>query len=43
VSITLADRELHPDIPANRYVVEQTHVDEIVIWQDETGCIFSND
>ncbi len=40
INVTLAEREFWKDIPNGWYVVEQTHVDGIVMWQDEKGNIF---
>lgn len=40
VDITLAEREFLKDIPNTWYVIEQTHMDGIVIWQDEKGKVF---
>lgn len=40
VDVTLEERENNPDVPHNLYVIEQTHIDDIAIWQDEFGTIF---
>ena len=40
VNVTIEERENNPDVPHNLYVIEQTHIDDIVIWQDESGMIF---
>lgn len=40
VSVTLAERKRNSTIPLEMYVVEQTHVDRIVIWQDTRGLIY---
>lgn len=40
VSVTLAERTRNPTIPIELYVVEQTGVDRIVIWQDASGSIY---
>lgn len=40
VDVTLEERAYFPNIPRGWYVVEQTHIDGIVIWQDEDGCIY---
>ena len=40
VNATIRARGLFPDIPATWYVIEETNVDGIVVWQDSTGEIF---
>ena len=40
VDVTLAERNFCTNIPEGWYVIEQTHMDGIVIWQDEQGCIY---
>ncbi|NHM16219.1 cell wall assembly/cell proliferation coordinating protein, KNR4-like protein [Eggerthellaceae bacterium zg-887] len=40
VSVTLAERARNPGVPTELYVVEQTHVDRIAIWQDAHGSIY---
>ncbi len=40
VAVTLSEREKNPEIPSDLYVVERTNVEEIVIWQKNTGEIF---
>lgn len=40
VDVTKAERKSNPDIPADLYVIEQTDVEEIVIWQSSNGVIF---
>lgn len=40
VSITLEERTLNPKIPSGLYVIEQTHIDGIVVWQDEAGQVY---
>lgn len=39
VRITVSEREFN-DVPAGWYVIEQTHFDGIVIWQDSKGIIY---
>lgn len=36
---TLRNRELFPEVPSDWYVVEEANIDDIVLWQDSTGCI----
>jgi len=40
VAVTEEERRFCPSIPNGFYVVEQTHFDDIVIWQSESGEIF---
>lgn len=40
VNATKRERSIHSNIPANCYVVEQTGIDDIVIWQDERGQMY---
>ena len=40
VDVTKAQRENNPKIPADLYVIEETDVEEIVIWQSGDGEIF---
>lgn len=40
VNVTLAEREVHSNVPANWYVIEQANIDGIVIWQAPSGEIY---
>lgn len=40
VSVTEQERSVNPKVPQNWYVVEETHIDGIVFWQDENGVIY---
>ena len=40
VSVTEDARDLNPSVPANLYVIEDTHFDGIIIWQDESGTVW---
>lgn len=42
VNLTKQERELNPKIPNNMYVVENTGVDGIIIWQDTNGGIYQS-
>lgn len=42
VNQTKQERELNPKIPNNMYVVENTGVDGIVIWQETNGEIYQS-
>ena len=40
VSVTKEQRMLNQSIPRNWYVIEETHLDGIVIWQSPSGEIY---
>ena len=40
VDVTLSERSITPDVPADWYVIEQLNIDGIVIWQSTSGEIF---
>ena len=40
VSVTNEERNCNPTIPPNYYVVEQAHIDGIVVWQSSTGEVY---
>lgn len=40
VSITKKERELNSKVPFNMYVIENTGVDGIIIWQDTNGTVY---
>ena len=40
VAVTQEERILNPKVPNSMYVVENTCVDGIVIWQDSEGYIY---
>ncbi len=42
VSVTKKERGLNPNIPNTLYVVEDTHIDGIIIWQDTQGLIYKS-
>lgn len=42
VEITKEERLKNPLIPNNLYVLEQIHIDDIVVWQNEDGHIFQS-
>lgn len=42
VQVTLKERQLNSKIPHNMYVIEDTHIDGIVIWQDTNGNIYKS-
>ena len=43
ISMTKQEWELNSNIPHNMYVIENTHIDGIVIWQDNNGCIYKTE
>lgn len=40
VSATKAAWKLNPQVPHTMYVIENTYIDGVVIWQDSTGAIY---
>ena len=40
VSVTQQEREANPAIPSAWYVLEQTNIDDLVIWQDASGAVY---
>ena len=40
VNITFDERKFLKGIPNNWYVIEQMHIDGIVVWQSEDGTIY---
>ena len=40
VSLTKKERELNPKVPNTMYVIENTCVDGIIIWQDTAGIVY---
>ncbi len=42
VKVTSEEKKNNPQIPPNYYVIEQAHIDGIVIWQDESGTIYKS-
>ncbi len=40
VSVTEYERKNNPAVPGDLYVIEQADIDDIVIWQSETGEIY---
>ena len=43
VKVTLRNRELNPNINLCLYVIEETHIDGIVIWQSVTGEVYQSE
>lgn len=42
IEVTKRERECNKEIPQNLYVVENTGIEGIIIWQDENGMIFQS-
>lgn len=42
VTVTRKEWELNPKIPHTMYVVENTYIDGIIIWQDTNGLIYQS-
>lgn len=40
VSVTQQERAANPAIPSAWYVLEQTNIDDLVIWQDASGAVY---
>ena len=40
VSLTKKERRLNPKVPNTLYVVEDSHIDGVIIWQDTEGNIY---
>ena len=40
VAMTKQERELNPKVPNNMYVIENTHLDGVIIWQDSNGKVY---
>lgn len=42
VGITLEERDNNPSVPNDLYVIEQLHIDNIVIWQNSSGEVYQS-
>lgn len=40
VNVTVEQRRLNTNIPFSWYVIEQANIDDIVIWQNESGEVY---
>lgn len=40
VAVTKEARELNKEVPADWYVIEDTNMDGVLIWQDSTGAVY---
>lgn len=43
VALTLENKRKNPNIKESLYVIEETHIDGIVIWQSESGDILQSE
>lgn len=43
VEVTIQQRKYNSCISSNWYVVEEANIDDIVVWQDETGRVYQSD
>ena len=43
VLMTKQEWELNPNVPHTMYVIENTHIDGIVTWQDNSGCVYKTE
>ena len=41
VDVTMQEREI-TNVPKEWYVIEQAHIDGIVVWQDENGVVYQS-
>ena len=39
---TISERENNPKVPANLYVVEKANIDDIIVWQSDTGMVYQS-
>lgn len=42
VDVTIAEREYNPSVPNDLYVIEQAHIDGIVVWQSSDGTVYQS-
>jgi len=40
VDVTISERTCNPIVPMNYYVIEQAHIDRIVVWQSSNGEVY---
>jgi len=43
VMVTKEEWDLNPKVPHNMYVIENTCIDGVIIWQDTTGRVYRTD
>ena len=42
VKVTKEAREYNPQVPPEMYVIEEAHIDGIIVWQDPAGFIYQS-
>ena len=42
VDVTFDERKMNPDVPPEFYVIEETHIDGVVFWQNRTGRVYES-
>lgn len=42
LNVTLESREYSTLVPSDYYVIEEAHIDGILIWQDKSGTVFQS-
>ena len=42
VDVTISERQRNPSVPLEFYVVEQANMDNIVVWQSNTGAVYQS-
>ena len=42
IIVTQEERIVNPHVPPSMYVIEQAHIDGIVVWQDKDGVIYQS-
>ena len=40
VRVTTEQREYNPQVPSTFYVLEDPHIDGVIIWQDASGAVY---
>lgn len=40
VAVTMGEREKNPNAPCDLYVIEQLHIDDVVVWQSTDGSVY---
>lgn len=40
VKITEENLEIHPQVPRDFYVIEELHIDDMIVWQNQEGEIY---
>jgi len=40
VAVTVEARQNNPQVPLSYYVIEEAHIDGLIIWQDASGTVY---